>query len=487
MQINIKEQEKKIPREKYIEVGEKFKVSFSGYTHEGLAIAKIDGKDRFGNEFTNFPLFVFGALDGEFGFVEIVKMNKTYAYANMLRLFDENHSKYRIKPICPNYSLCGGCNLMHMSYPGQLDFKQKMVESTLKKIGGFENLKIEPIIGMSSKPLYYRNKVQVPVATVNNKTLCGFYKRETHHIIPLSECFIQTEESTGIVKFVRNIFTEFGVSGFNEKNNSGFLKHILVRKNHDDSSFMVVVVVKEKDFIKKEYLTEAITKITKRYPKIESIIANINPKVGNTILGSECITLFGKAYITDILCGCKFKIGAKSFYQVNHEQCEKLYSLAIEKAELQESDVIIDAYCGIGTIGLIASKKVSKVYGVEVVDEAIKNAKENAKLNKISNSTFVCAKAEDQIVKWMQEDIKPNVIFVDPPRKGCDKTFVDTIIKMKIEKVIYVSCDPSTLARDLRLLVDGGYEIKYIQPVDMFAQTNHVENVVVLTYHNDVD
>ena len=480
MQKNTTEQVKKEPREKFIEVGERFKVNFSGYTHEGLAIAKIDGKDRKGNEYNNFPLFVFGALDGESGFVEITKMTKTYAYATMLRLFDENHSIYRTKPICPNYKECGGCNIMHMSYQGQLKFKQKMVEDTLRKIGGFDNLDILPIIGNKNNALYYRNKVQVPVSSFNNKTSCGFYKRETHHIIPLEECFIQTTESTNLIKFIKNVLVELGVKGYNEKDKTGTLKHILIRRNHNDSQYMVVLVVNEKDFIKKELIELLISKITKRNNKVVSIIANINERVGNTILGDKCITLFGQDTITDELCGLKFKIGAKSFYQVNHDQCEKLYNTAIEKAELKKTDIIIDAYCGIGTIGLIASNKVSKVYGVEIIDEAIKNAKANAKLNKITNATFVCDKAENQIVKWMNEEIKPNVIFVDPPRKGCDKVFIDTIIKMKIEKVVYISCDPSTLARDLRILVDNNYEIKFIQPVDMFAQTNHVETITLL-------
>ena len=472
--------EQKIIKEKFIEKGERFKVTFSGYTHEGLAIAKIDGKDRKGNEYVNFPLFVFGALDGEQGFVEITKISKTYAYATMLRLFDENHSIYRNKPICPKYAECGGCNIMHMTYKGQLVFKEQMVKDTLKKLGGFDNLPIEPIEGMNTKNLYYRNKVQVPVGCVKNKTICGFYKRETHDIIPLDECFIQTEYSTEIVKFTKNVLCEFGATGYNEKVDKGDLKHILVRKNHDESEYMIVLIVKQPDFIKKNDLDSAINKIVKRYPKVVSIILNINNLKGNTILGEKCITVYGKDSIVDTLCGAKFNIGAKSFYQVNHDQCEKLYNIAIEKAKLSKEDVIIDAYCGIGTIGIIASKFVKKVYGVEIVDEAIKNAKQNAKLNKIENIEFVCNKAEEQIVKWMESDLKPNVIFVDPPRKGCDKKFIDTVISMNIKKVVYISCDPSTLARDARMLVDSGYKILFVKPVDLFPYTSHVENIMIL-------
>ena len=470
--------ENKVIKEKYIEKGERFKVSFSGYTHEGLAIARIDGKDRQGNEYTNFPLFVFGALDKEQGFVEITKMSKTYAYATMLRLFDENHSSYRNKPICPKYSECGGCNIMHMTYKGQLEFKEQMVKDTLKKLGGFSDIDVEPVEGMSNGNLYYRNKVQVPVGCVKGKTLCGFYKRETHDIIPLDECFIQTEYSTNIVKFVKNVLTEFGATGYNEKFDKGDIRHILVRKNNNDTEYMVVLIVKSLDFMKKKDLDAAINKIINRYPKVVSVILNLNDKKGNTILGEKCVTVYGKDTITDELCGCKFNIGAKSFYQVNYDQCEKLYSIAIEKAQLGKEDVVIDAYCGSGTIGIIASKKVKYVYGVEIVDEAIKNAKANSILNNSKNTEFVCAKAEEQIIKWMEKEIKPNVIFVDPPRKGCDKKFIDTIISMKIKKVIYVSCDPSTLARDARILVDNNYVVKYIKPVDLFAHSSHIDTIM---------
>ncbi len=472
--------ENKVIKEKYIEKGERFKVQFSGYTHEGLAIAKIDGKDRKGNEYINFPLFVFGALDKEQGFVEITKMSKTYAYATMLRLFDENHSEYRNKPICPKYSECGGCNIMHMTYKGQLSFKEQMVKDTLKKLGGFDNLEIEPIEGMSGKNLYYRNKVQVPVGCVKNKTICGFYKRETHDIIPLDECFIQTNYSTEIVKFTKNVLCEFGATGYNEKVDKGDLRHILVRKNHSETEYMIVLIVKSLNFMKESDLNNAISKIVKRYPNVVSFILNLNDKKGNTILGEKCVAVYGKDHITDELCGFKFNIGAKSFYQVNHDQCEKLYNIAIEKAKLSKDDVVIDAYCGIGTIGIIASKRVKHVYGVEIVDEAIKNAKNNAKINNVLNTTFVCNKAEEQIVKWMENEVKPNVIFVDPPRKGCDKKFIDTIVVMNIKKVVYISCDPSTLARDARILVDNGYKIKFVKPVDLFPCTSHVENIMIL-------
>jgi 23S rRNA (uracil1939-C5)-methyltransferase len=243
---------------------------------------------------------------------------------------------------------------------------------------------------------------------------------------------------------------------------------------------MVVLIVKSEDFIKKQDLDAAINKIIKRYPKIVSVVLNINDKKGNTILGEKCITVYGKDTILDTLCDAKFNIGAKSFYQVNHDQCEKLYTLAIESANLTKDDVIIDAYCGIGTIGIIASKYVNKVYGVEIVDEAIKNAKANAKLNKVSNISFVCAKAEEQIKKWMNEEIKPSVVFVDPPRKGCDKVFLETIVEMNINKVVYISCDPATLARDLKYLLSNNYELKTIKVVDLFPHTSHVETIALL-------
>ena len=477
-------EEEPVEKEKFLEVGTIVKVKISSYTHEGLGVAKIDINDKAGNAYTNFPLFIFGMLLDEEGLVEIYKIQKTYAYARIAKLFKDKQSPDRVEPICPLYTQCGGCNIMHMNYNMQKAFKRMNVINTLEKIGGFKDVIVDETLGDEKNSFGYRNKVQVPVANVRNKMLCGFYKRESHEIIPIEKCFIQSDESTQIVKFTRNLCNEFGLKGYNEKLNNGDLRHILVRKTSDDLDYMVVLVCTHEDVFEEEAKELFIKKLTTRHPVVKSIIINVNDKKGNTIMGPTSTTIYGKAYLIDTLLDKKFKIGATSFYQVNHEGCEMLYSKAFELANVIKDDIVIDAYCGIGTIGLLVSDKVKHVYGVDVVPEAIKNAKENIKLNKVANATYVCAKAEDQIIKWSKLEEKPTMVFVDPPRKGCDKVFLETLVEMNVNKIVYISCDVSTLARDLRYLVDNGYTFDRVTPVDMFPETNHIENVVCLTKAN---
>ena len=458
-----------------IKKGTKLVTKCVDLNHEGQGVCKIDGiKD--GEEVNNFPIFVNNMIPDEKGQLEITKLSKTYGYANVVKIFNDTRSKNRTRPLCPNYEKCGGCNIMHMSYPYQLEFKTKMVKDTLWKLGSIDNVEVLPTIGMSN-PDKYRNKVQVPFRKTFYKTVCGFFAKDSHNVIPLTECLIQPDISTSIIHFVRNMCNEFKIDGYVENENTGLIRHLLVRTNHDLTEIMLVFVLTNSEL---PYKDEIIAKIIKRYPNVKSIIINVNNKVGNTILGEKCLTIYGNDYIKDTLCGLKFRIGPKSFYQVNHVQTEKLYNKAISLADLNENDILIDAYCGIGTIGLIASKHVKEVYGVEIVDEAIKNAKINAKENKIKNSHYVCNKAEEQIVKWKSEGINANVIVVDPPRKGCDIKLLETIDEMNIEKVVYVSCDPATLARDLKILIQKGYKLEVVQPVDMFPYTSNVETIAYL-------
>lgn len=458
-----------------IKKGTKLVTKCVDLNHEGQGVCKIDGiKDS--EEVTNFPIFVNNMIPDEKGQLEITKLSKTYGYANVVKIFNDTRSKNRTRPLCPNYEKCGGCNIMHMSYPYQLEFKTKMVKDTLWKLGSIDNVEVLPTIGMSN-PDKYRNKVQVPFRKTFYKTVCGFFAKDSHNVIPLTECLIQPDISTSIIHFVRNMCNEFKIDGYVENDNTGLIRHLLVRTNHDLTEIMLVFVLTNSEL---PYKDEIIAKIIKRYPNVKSIIINVNNKVGNTILGEKCLTIYGNDYINDTLCGLKFRIGPKSFYQVNHVQTEKLYNKAISLANLNENDILIDAYCGIGTIGLIASKHVKEVYGVEIVDEAIKNAKINAKENKIKNSHYVCNKAEEQIVKWKSEGINANVIVVDPPRKGCDIKLLETIDEMNIEKVVYVSCDPATLARDLKILIQKGYKLEVVQPVDMFPYTSNVETIAYL-------
>lgn len=463
-----------------IKKGSKLIATCIDYNHEAQGICKVNGiKDD--EEVNNFPLFVTNMIPGEKGQIEITKLTKSYGFAKIIKIFNDTRSLNRVYPECPNYHQCGGCNIMHLNYKSQLEFKTNMVETTIKKIGGIENIKVETIIGMSN-PNNYRNKVQVPFRKDRFKTVCGFFARDSHNVIQLDKCLIQPEISTEIVKYIKNLCNELKIDGYNEYEDKGLIKHCLVRSSCDLKSIMVVLVLTTNEL---PHQKEFIEKVVARYPQVKSIIININNKKGNKILGDKCLTIYGKDYIEDKLCDLKFRLGPKSFYQVNHQQTEKLYNTAIDIANLSKDDVIVDAYCGIGTIGLIASKSVKEVYSVEIVDEAIKNAKINAKANKITNVHFVCNKAEEQIKEWKKSNIQIDAIFVDPPRKGCDKILLDTIEEMQINKIVYISCDPATLARDLNILKNKNYEMKKIQLIDMFPYTSNVETIVLLSHKSN--
>ena len=455
--------------------GVKVRLEFSALSHEAHGIAKINGVSRKGLELTNYPIFVPGVLPGEKANVEIVNFKKTFAEGKLLEIKFSNKEK-RAVPICPHYNSCGGCDLMHMTYPAQLEFKRQTVIDTLAHLGGISGVEVDTTIGMDD-PNHYRNKVQVPYNYHNNKTICGFYKKNTHQIISLDNCFIQSTLASDIVKFIRNICNELRIKGYIEETHDGTLRHVMIRENKKQDEIMVVLVTKTKNVLG---LNDLVSKLVKRYPNITSVIQNVNEERTNVVLGNTNIVLHGNNAIIDELLGVKFRIGPMSFYQVNSIQTEKLYQTAIDKANLSKDDVLIDAYCGIGTIGLIAAKHVKKVYGVEIVPEAIENANVNKELNNIKNAEFVCAKAEDQIVKWSKSRMKPTVIIVDPPRKGCEESFLETVVNMNIPKMVYVSCNPATLARDLKYMVEHNYEIKTVSPVDMFPNSNHVETVVSL-------
>ncbi len=472
------QEEIKIVREKIIKPGEKFKVSFVSMTHDGKGVCKLNGKNKYNEELENFPIFVDKAISQEEGIIELTEVKKTLGNAKILKIFKDKQSKYRIEPICPIYDECGGCHLMHMNYEGQLKFKRTMVKQTIEKIGGLKDIKVNQVIP-SPIEHKYRNKVQIPFGSVKCKTVCGFYRNQSHEIIPLDECFIQSDEMTEIVKFVRNLCNEFKIKGYDEERHTGDIRHVLVRESTITNQIMVVIVTLKKDI---KYLDEFVNKLVKRHPKITSIIQNINDEKTNVVLGKKSYKLYGKTYIEDVLLGNTFRIGEKSFYQVNPKSCELLYKKAISLAKFKSTDNIIDAYCGIGTIGISCAKLVNKVYSVEIVEEAIKNAKENAKINNIENIEFVCEKAEVQIVKWAKSGLQIDAIIVDPPRKGLDLKMIDTISEMNIKKVVYISCDPATLARDLKHFKKLGYEIGTINPVDMFPNTMHVETVVLLSH-----
>lgn len=441
-----------------VELGKTYKAQCIDINHEGMGVYKIN----------DFICFAFNSVIGEECIIKITKITSNYAFGEIKEILKE--SKNRISPICKHFLECGGCDLMHMNYSSQLDYKKNMVISTLKKIGHIELNDLE-IIGAKNL-YYYRNKVQVPFTNLNGKTICGFYKKKSHFIIPLSDCYIQPKLTTEIAKFVKNICNELGILGYDEDKKTGYIRTTLIRKTADEK-YMVVLISKTKNIPNLDLLVD---KIKSHYKEVESIILNIQEKANNTILGEDSFVLYGKDEIIDTILGKKYKLSHKSFLQINHEQTEVLYQIVRDFANLSNREIVLDAYCGVGTIGLSLADSAKEVYGIEIVKEAIDNAKENAKLNSISNARYFVG-ASEEIIKEL--DVNFDLAIFDPPRKGCDRKFLETIVEKKIPKLIYVSCDPATLARDLDYLKEY-YRLERIKCVDLFPNSIHCETVVKL-------
>lgn len=440
-------------------------LTFEDLTHEGNGIAKIDG----------YPLFVPNALPGEKALVKVVKVNKNFGYGKLLQI--EKQSSERVEPPCNVYYKCGGCQLQHMSYDMQLEMKRNQVKNVMRKIAHLDDVSVLPTLGMRD-PWRYRNKVQIPVGEKKGELITGFYQKRSHRIIEdMNTCVIQDEVNDRMVEAVRRIAERLGIQAYNEKKHSGVLRHIMVRTGRETNDTMIVIVTRTEKLPQQDKL---IKELTETYPHVKSVVHNVNKERTNVILGKETKVIWGDAYIYDTIGDIRFAISAKSFYQVNPQQTKVLYEKALEYANIGANDVVIDAYCGIGTISLFLARQAKKVYGIEVVPEAIHDAKINAKLNGITNVEFIVGKAEKVMPRWKAQGLQPDVIVVDPPRKGCEIDFLQAMIEMEPNRIVYVSCNPSTLARDLKILDEGGYETKEIQPVDMFPQTNHVECVSLL-------
>lgn len=436
--------------------------------YEGEGIAKVDG----------YPIFIEGALKGEKVKVRVVKVNKNFAYGKLLEVIEK--SEGRVEHKCEYFKRCGGCKLQHMDYKTQLDFKWERVKDCIKKIGGLSEELVEYPIGMEDNPYQYRNKVQLPIGMVKGKPALGFYAPRSHDIIDIEECLIQEEDANHISKITKEWIEEFNImpafvdGKFNKK---GLLRHVMIRKGFKTGEVMVVIVATRKDL---NHMNELIRKLEFHVEGLKSIVLNINSKDTNVILTPECYTLWGEDYIKDYIGEFKFNISPLSFFQVNPTQTEVLYSKTLEYADITGEETVFDAYCGTGSITLFLSQKAKKVYGVEIVEPAIINARENAKMNYVSNAEFFVGKSEEVIPKLIEEGVKPDVIVVDPPRKGCDIKLLKSIGETKPDRVVYVSCDPSTLARDLKILDELGYRTEKVQPIDMFPQTAHIENVARL-------
>jgi len=444
-----------------VQKNETIEVVFEDLTHDGSGVAKVDG----------YPLFVPNGLPGEKAKIKVIKVNKDYGFGRLMEITEP--SPYRVEAPCPIYKECGGCQLQHMSYEGQLVAKEKQVKDALQRIGKLSDVKVHPVLGMTN-PWRYRNKAQVPIGEHEGGLIGGFYQQRTHQIIDMKECLIQQEKNDEVVKKVKEICNRYGVRAYDEQKHKGDLRHIMARYGFKSGEVMVVFVTRTNELPNKKGI---IDEIVETIPGVKSIVQNVNTKKTNVIFGDDTKVLWGEEVIYDSIGDIQFAISARSFYQVNPEQTKVLYEKALQYADLNGEETVIDAYCGIGTISLFLAQKARKVYGVEIVPEAIEDARKNAELNGISNVEFAVGEAEAVIPSWYENGVEADVLVVDPPRKGCDEKLLQTIISMKPKKVIYVSCNPATLARDLRILEDGGYKTIEVQPVDMFPQTMHVECV----------
>jgi len=520
-----------------------------GMTHDGEGVGRVEG----------YTLFVQGALPGEKVRAKVLKTKKQYGYAKLLELVER--SQHRIAPPCPIYDQCGGCQLQHMDYTAQLEWKRQLVIDNLERIGklrvaregsGVEGaspaaggmsgqadavsagqdasdreaqvngehrnnstgihqepgagiigtgLHDEPgadIIGTGlhqepeagiivrstlgmNEPWRYRNKSQVPIGVTEGGLIGGFYARGSHRIVDMETCLIQHEQNDEVVRRVKAIGRRLGITAYDEEGGQGLLRHVVVKIGFATGEMMIVLVTNGERIPR---MNEWITAIREELPAVVSVCQNINTRKTNVIFGDVTRVLWGREVIHDFIGDVKFAISARSFYQVNPAQTEVLYGKTVEYAGLTGEETVIDAYCGIGTISLFLAQHAKKVYGVEIVKEAIEDARANAELNGMAHVEFEVGASEDVIPRWKEQGIEADVIVVDPPRKGCDPRLLETILQMKPERVVYVSCNPSTLARDLRVLEDGGYRTVEVTPVDMFPHTVHVESVALLVRDN---
>jgi 23S rRNA (uracil1939-C5)-methyltransferase len=423
-----------------------------------------------------YTLFVKNALPGDKVRVKVMKTKKNYGYARLSEVIQA--SSYRVSPLCDVAGKCGGCSLQHLSYERQLVYKQNKVKNCLERIGGFkEDITLEPIIGME-EPFYYRNKAQFPVGrNKEGKVVIGFYAGGTHSIIDTSHCVIQAKGNEAIIEKIRIFLEEYQISTYDEENHKGLFRHILTRAGFVTGEIMVCLIINGDDLPHKEKLIESLIGI----PGMTSISLNSNKAKTNIILGDKVVTLWGQPFITDYIGEIKYQISPLSFYQVNPRQTKVLYETALDYAGLHGDEVVWDLYCGIGTISLFLAGKARQVYGVEIIPQAIDDARQNAKINNIENAEFFVGSAEEVLpAKYKEDNIYAEVIVVDPPRKGCEESLLNTIVEMAPKRVVYVSCDPATLARDLRYLCDRGYQVKKVQAVDQFAHSTHTEIVCLI-------
>lgn len=467
------------------------KVSITDLSDEGMGIGKADG----------YTLFVKDAIPGDEIEARITKAKKNYGFARVEKVITP--SPFRVEAPCPYHRSCGGCQIQAMSYEGQLKFKEQKVRNDLIRIGGFDEAFIdsvmEPIVGMDD-PFRYRNKAQFPFGTGNDgSVITGFYAGRTHSIIANTDCALGVPENEEILKVILQFMKEFHIQPYNEETHKGYIRHALIRKGFASGQMMVCLVVNDDKLPKEEVLAKRLMAL----PGMTNVSLNVNKEATNVIMGTKTRTLSGEPVIEDTLriyelgegvadfqtvlgkepAGqVRFRISPLSFYQVNPVQTEKLYSLALNYAGLTGQETVLDLYCGIGTISLFLAGKAGKVLGIETIDDAVRDARENARINHIENAEFITGNAEEVLPRMYNEGkLSADVIVTDPPRKGCDEACLNTILSLEPKRIVYVSCDPATLSRDLKILCDGGYRLERVRPVDQFPHTVHVETVCLLT------
>ncbi|MCZ2118357.1 23S rRNA (uracil(1939)-C(5))-methyltransferase RlmD [Levilactobacillus brevis] len=442
---------------------ERLDVTITDLTYQGLGVAKVE----------DFPLFIENTLPGEEVTVQVTKVQSHYGFARAVAWTQE--SPDRVKDVDKTYRQTGIAPLQHLAYPAQLKFKQHQIAELFSK--SHQDVEVAPTMGMDN-PTQYRNKAQVPVRMVKGQLETGFYRQHSHELIPLTDFYIQDPSIDAAIIKVRDLLRQFEIPAYNEVSDKGVIRNIMVRRGYYSHEMMIVLISRTQKIPSQAQLVD---QIHQALPEVTSIVLNVNAKKTNVIMGNVTRVLYGKPTIEDTLMGLTFAISARSFYQVNPQQTEKLYQMAIDKAGLTGAETVIDAYCGIGTISLALAKHAKQVYGVEIVPEAIEDAKVNAQKNHLSNVTFAVNKAEDQMAEWQAAGIRPDVIVVDPPRKGLAESLIDSAAKMAPKKVVYVSCNPATLVRDVARFTELGYHVDGpVQPVDQFPQTPHVESVTVL-------
>ncbi|MBW5213892.1 23S rRNA (uracil(1939)-C(5))-methyltransferase RlmD [Streptococcus pneumoniae] len=434
-------------------------------THEGAGVAKVDG----------LVFFVENALPSEKILMRVLKVNKKIGFGKVEEYLVQ--SPHRNQDLDLAYLRSGIADLGHLAYPEQLKFKTKQVKDSLYKIAGIADVEVAETLGMKN-PVKYRNKAQVPVRRVNGVLETGFFRKNSHDLMPLEDFFIQNPVIDELVVALRDLLRRYDLKPYDEKEQTGLIRNLVVRRGHYSGQIMVILVTTRPKVFRVDQLIE---QVIKQFPEIVSVMQNINDQNTNAIFGKEWRTLYGQDYITDQMLGNDFQIAGPAFYQVNTEMAEKLYQTAIDFAELKKDDVVIDAYSGIGTIGLSVAKHVKEVYGVELIPEAVENSKKNAQLNNISNAHYVCGTAENAMKNWLKDGIQPTVILVDPPRKGLTESFIKASAQTGADRIAYISCNVATMARDIKLYQELGYELKKVQPVDLFPQTHHVETVALLS------